>query len=116
MAMPVSVASIADASTLAATQERKRREHIRWMSLQHVDAARPQQMADAALLPLIQAVYSDAGARELRRELDYLMVCGLLTITEDHEAWRLKLTREGIDLVQYTTPCPPGIGRPPAIQ
>lgn len=71
-------------------------------------------MADAALLPLIQAVYPDAGSRELRRELDYLMECGLLTIAEEHETWRLKLTREGIDLVQYTTSCPPGIGRPTA--
>jgi len=115
MAVPAPVASITQSTELAAVQERKRRELIRWMSLQHINAARPTVMADMALLPLIQTAYSDAALRELRRELDYLMECGLLTVAEDYEAWRLKLTRHGIDLVEYTTPCPPGIGRPASL-
>jgi hypothetical protein len=114
MAMPAAIASISDSLAISATQERIRREQIRWRSLQHLDSARPDRMADAALLPLIQIVYPDTAIRELRRELDYLMECGLLTIVEDHEVWRLKLTWQGIDLVQYTAPCPAGIGRPPA--
>jgi len=101
---------------LSAVQERKRREQIRWLCLQHIDAARPAQMTDAALLPLVQTVHSITALRELRRELDYLMECGLLTLVEDYETWRLKLTHHGIDLVQYTGPCPPGIGRPPVPQ
>ena len=93
-------------------QERTRREQIRWVSLQHLDEVRPQQVTDAALLPLIQAVYPTATGRELQRELDYLMACGLVTIGDEYGIWRLKLTKEGIDIVQYTTPCPQGIGRP----
>ena len=68
---------------------------------------------DVLLGPSVELTDTDAAAlRELRRELDYLMECGLLTVAEDYEVWRLKLTRHGIDLVEYTTPCPPGVGRP----
>ncbi|MDF1483712.1 hypothetical protein PY257_00635 [Ramlibacter sp. H39-3-26] len=97
---------------LVAGQQRAKREQVRWLSLLHLDAARPQQMADAALLPLVQSVYADVTTHELRRELDYLAEHGLLVITAYHELWRLKLTYQGIDIVEYTTPCPPGIGRP----
>lgn len=90
---------------------KQRREHIRWLGLAHLDAARPQPMVDAALLPLIQAIYPNADPHELRRELDYLAKCDLLTIVDNDGFWRLTLTRQGIDLVEFTTPCPPGVGR-----
>ena len=106
------VAAFIGSSPIGLVQERTRREQVRWMSLLHLDAMRPQQMVDAALLPLIQVVYPDASTRELQRELDYLAEHGLLAIAEEGGLWRLKLTHHGIDLVKYTTPCPPGIGRP----
>ena len=112
MVKPATVTPLSEPPSLAALQERTRREQIRWVSLQHLDEARPQQVTDAALLPLIQAVYPTATGRELQRELDYLMACGLVTIGDEYGIWRLKLTKEGIDIVQYTTPCPQGIGRP----
>lgn len=89
-----------------------RREHMRWLCLQHLDDSRPEKMVDLALLALIRSVYPDTDRRELRRELDYLALQGLLTIAEKEERWRLKLTYQGVDVVEFTSHCPPGIGRP----
>jgi hypothetical protein len=50
---------------------------------------------------------------ELRRELDYLEERELLEISgRDSVQWNAKLTRVGVDLVEYTIPCEPGIARP----
>lgn len=112
MPSPAAIGTLTALPPLAATQARARREQIRWLGLVHLDMARPQQMTDAALLAAVRAVYPDANQRELQRELDYLMERGLLAIVDDSGIWRLKLTYQGIDIVQFTTPCPPGIGRP----
>jgi hypothetical protein len=93
-------------------QAHERRKHLRWLSLVQLDAGRPGKMNERALLPLLCSVYPDLGSQELRRELDYLALRGLLTITEKSEGWRLKLTYQGVDIVEYTSQCPPGVGRP----
>ena len=52
--------------------------------------------------------------RELRNELDYLAERHLLHLDgRDGPQWRAKLTRHGTDIAEYTTPCEPGIARPP---
>ena len=99
-------------SNVVTLQARVRHEHVRWLSLLHLDVSRPEKMADLALLALIQTVYPDATLRELRRELDYLADHELLKVTEKSGGWYLKLTWRGVDLVEFTSPCPPGIGRP----
>lgn len=91
-----------------------RREHIRWLLLLHLDTARPEKTTDLALLAGIQAIYSSASRRELRRELDYLALKSLLTIREKSGIWQLKLTFQGIDVVEFTSDCPAGIRRPAA--
>lgn len=92
--------------------QKVRREHIRWSSLCWLDAQRPEKMTDLALLALVQTVYPDATILELRRELDYLAGQNLLVIGNKGKRWRLKLTYQGVDIVEYTTHCPAGIGRP----
>ncbi len=99
-------------SNVIALQARVRHEHVRWLSLLHLDVSRPGKMADLALLAFVQAVYPDATLRELRRELDYLADHELLKVTEKSGGWYLKLTWRGVDLVEFTSPCPPSIGRP----
>jgi hypothetical protein len=90
-----------------------RREDMRWRCLQFLDAARPDGMTDSALLPLIRMIYPDATLKELRRELDYLGKADLFSIEPlAADLWQLHLTYHGIDLVEYTNDCPPGIGRP----
>lgn len=89
-----------------------RRERLRWLSLAYLDAARPGLMMDSALLPLVQLDYPDTSTAELRLALDYLALRGLLTHADVAGLWQLRLTYHGIDLVEYTSDCAPGIARP----
>ena len=89
-----------------------RREHLRWSALRWLDASRPEKMADEALLAIVQTIYADATIQELRRELDYLADQNLLHVSEKGGRWYLKLTYQGVDVVEYTSQCPAGIARP----
>lgn len=90
---------------------RARREVVRWQCLVAMDGARPGWLGEATLLAALTAAQPGMTQPELRRELDYLEVRGLAR-TERNRQWACRLTREGMDLVEYTTHCEPGIARP----
>lgn len=91
-----------------------RRETIRWQALLTLNNGRPIGAWEIVVLSVIQASYPDATHMEVRRELDYLEERSLVEIhREPGGRWHAKLTRAGIDLVEYTTECDPGIARPP---
>lgn len=104
--------AVAATESFVVLHTRVRREHLRWLCLRHLDIERPEAMTEAALLALLWTVYRDADTQELRRELHYLSLQSLLTISEQDGLWQVKLTYQGVDLVEYTSHCPPGIGRP----
>lgn len=85
---------------------------MRWLSLCGLDAQRPEKMTDSALLELIRTVYPDATLEELRRHLDYLADHQLLALTDSVGCWQAKLKFQGVDIVEYTVPCPAGVSRP----
>jgi len=90
-----------------------RREAIRWHLLAAINVSRPQGMYTSALLPIIQSVYQDATEHELRRELDYLEERELVKIQRDPlDRWMVDLSRWGVDVVEYTVDCDPGVARP----
>lgn len=90
-----------------------RREQIRWFLLTSLNISRPMGMYTEALLPIVQATYGDATHQEVRRELDYLEDRELVVIQRDGmERWYSQLTRLGVDVVEYTVACEPGIARP----
>jgi len=90
-----------------------RRGAMRWHLLATVNLSRPQGMYTSSLLPIIQSVYPDSTELEIRRELDYLQERDLVKIAKDPiDRWMVELTRYGIDVVEYTLPCEPGISRP----
>jgi len=90
-----------------------RREAIRWHLLAAINISRPQGMYTPALLPIIQSVYPDSTEHELRRELDYLEERELVKIHRDQlDRWMVELTRWGVDVVEYTVECDPGVARP----
>lgn len=90
-----------------------RREAIRWHLLAAINVSRPQGMYTPALLPIIQSVYQDSTEHELRRELDYLEERELVKIHRDPlDRWMVELTRWGVDVVEYTVECDPGVARP----
>jgi hypothetical protein len=94
-----------------------RRETMRWMLLVAINISRPRGINTAALLPIIQATYPDATHLEIRRELDYLEERELVSIEKDPlDNWFVKLLRYGIEVVEYTCPCDPGIARPTITQ
>lgn len=90
------------------------REALRWLILQALYSAQPIGASEQVLHQAIVPSQPLLTALELRRNLDYLAERELLTISGKGEQpfWFAKLTRHGIDLVEYTVPVEPGIGRP----
>lgn len=95
---------------------KRRREHIRWILMRALDNARPEGTNESVLLMTIQGLYADATQLEIRRELDYLEGRRVTTVENQHTGlWHAELARYGIDIVEYTVPCEPGIARPPRV-
>ncbi len=90
-----------------------RRESIRWYALLTLNNARPEGAYEEVVLTTIQGIYRDATAQELRRELDYLSDRKLIEIKREPSGrWFADVTRDGVDVVEYTVDCDPGIARP----
>ncbi|HIE0523895.1 TPA: hypothetical protein ACXJLS_000488 [Stenotrophomonas maltophilia] len=91
-----------------------RREQLRWLMLLVLDRSRPYPIGEAVLAGAAQDMYPDATALEVRRELDYLGTRRLIDITKSPSGpWSAELTRHGVDIVEYSIDCGPGIARPP---
>ncbi|MBW7998492.1 MAG: hypothetical protein FVQ81_18350 [Candidatus Glassbacteria bacterium] len=94
--------------------EKARREETRWRILKALDAGRPHSVTEALLLSVLDDVHLSVTELELRRELDYLEDRGLVHIHgKDDNDWQADLTRDGVDVVEYTVSVEPGIARPP---
>ena len=95
--------------------QRARREEIRWFLLRTMDIARPAEATLRMLHGVVIGLYPDATEMEIKRELDYLHGRELIsTRTDPLGQLRAKLERFGVDVVEYTIDCDPGISRPPA--
>lgn len=93
--------------------EKARREELRWLILQALNAAQPVGAAETIVKNAIESVVLDVTVLEIRTQLDYLAERGLVTITHrDSPVWYAKANRHGIDIVEYTVECLPGIARP----
>lgn len=92
---------------------KQRREQLRWILLLTLNHARPLGAQETVLLGTAQGVYPDTTPLEVRRELDYLEGRKLVEIERMPSGpWRAELTRCGVDIVEYTIDCDPGIARP----
>lgn len=91
-----------------------RRESMRWLIILTLYNAIPVGAYEELVLSTVQAMFPDATALEVRRELDYLCERGLLKlIKEPSGRWFADLNRDGTDVAEYTVECDPGIARPP---
>lgn len=98
---------------IALTMQRVRREQTRWYLLLALNVSRPAGATSAVLLSIIHANYPDATESEIRRELDYLGARKLIDIDKRPDGrWHSDLNRLGVDLVECTVACEPGIARP----
>lgn len=94
-------------------QAKVRRESMRWNILLTLNNARPIGAYEELVLSTIQAIYPDATALELRRELDYLAGRSLVELKKEPGGrWFADVTRDGVDIAEYTVDCQPGIARP----
>ena len=94
-------------------QVKQRREFGRWVLLLGLYNARPVGAWEEVLLSILQGMWPDATAREARLGLDYLADRKLVDLVkEPFGRWRAELNRYGVDVVEYTVPCEPGIARP----
>ena len=94
-------------------QAKVRRESMRWNILLTLNNARPIGAYEELVLSTIQAIYPDATALELRRELDYLAGRSLVELKKEPSGrWFADVTRYGVDIAEYTVDCEPGIARP----
>jgi hypothetical protein len=93
--------------------EKARREQIRWIVLDALNHGRPYEVAEPLILSAIQGVPVQCTAMELRREIDYLEERGLIEVRKlEGASWLARLTRHGVDIVEYTINVEPGIARP----
>ena len=93
--------------------DKARRETIRWHILVAINSGRPYAVAEPLILSAIQSIPVECTARDLRRELDYLEDRDLVDLNRAEGApWSAELSRYGVDVVEYTLPCDPGIARP----
>lgn len=94
--------------------ERAEREMTRWRILFALYAGRGIALSEHLLLTVLCDIRLPATPASLRRELDYLEACKLLEIERaPHNTWLAELTALGIQVVEYSVDCPPGIARPP---
>jgi hypothetical protein len=102
--------------TIRLQAQRARREFMRWVLLLAANLNRPVHSSARFLLQVVQGEYPDATQLELCRELDYLESRELLKISIDPlNQISVDLTRDGIDVVEYTVACDAGIMRPPKV-
>ncbi len=92
--------------------EKGRRENLRWLILVTLNAARPVGAAEGLVLTCVNDVLRQVTSVELRRELDYLADRDLVDVERVGPQWHADLTRTGVDVVEYTVECEPGIARP----
>lgn len=93
--------------------EKAQREQVRWRILKALDAGRPSPVSEVVILQVIQDASLPITPHALRRELDYLENRQLVVISgRQSPVWSAELTHYGVDLVEYTVECLPGIARP----
>ncbi len=93
---------------------RARREGMRWNLLNTLHKAAPYTYSEVLLLDVMRGIYPDATQDEVRKQLDYLEARGLVTLTRQPAGqWFADIDRYGVDVVEYTVECDPGIARPP---
>ncbi|EGY52043.1 hypothetical protein [Neisseria shayeganii] len=90
-----------------------RREGMRWNIINTLNKARPHTAPETLLLDIMNAIYPQTTALELRQQLDYLADRKLIDLSKTpHGLWFADLTSLGVDIAEYTVECRPGIARP----
>lgn len=88
------------------------RQVIRWEILETLYAARPDSVSEQVLCSTVAEGVIQDPTRVTKSEIGYLKDAGLV-LCGDGERPMLRLSPEGVDVVEYACDCRPGIARPP---
>lgn len=101
-------------SNLKAIVDSSRTQTVRYLLLMTLNVARPGECQAYMLRSVLTTVYPDATEHEVMRELDYLHSRQLITVrsTPLNQTFA-KIVRHGIDVLERTIECDPGILLPP---
>ena len=92
---------------------KQRREGMRWNIINTLNKARPHTTSETFLLDIMNAIYPQTTATELRQQLDYLADRKMVELNKaPHGLWFADLTSWGVDIAEYTVECRAGIARP----
>lgn len=98
---------------MAIDMEKHKREQLRWLILETLNSARPIGANENLILNVANEIQGGVTNLELRRELDYLCDRGLISVNgKNSPVWHAELTRDGVDVAEYTVECDAGIARP----
>lgn len=92
--------------------EKARREELRWVILRTLYSAQEIGTSESIICRTVEGAIPDVTESEIRRGLDYLEERKLITTERNRPVWFAKINRYGIDIVEYTVDCLPGIARP----
>lgn len=88
-------------------------EVARWYTLVALDAGRPAFVNEDIVLRTLNDASIAITHHEMRRELEYLCDRKLIELQgKEGDVWEARLTSLGVDVVEYTVDCRPGIARP----
>ena len=92
---------------------KQRREGMRWNIINTLNKARPHTTSETFLLDIMNAIYPQTTATELRQQLDYLADRKMVELNKAPHGWGFAdLTSLGVDIAEYTVECRDGIARP----
>ena len=95
-------------------QNQKLKEVLRWRIMQTLNVGRPYPVGEDTILATVAGDDMPITPLDLRREMDYLEDRKLVCLTgKSTPIWAAELTHYGVDVVEYTLECHPGIARPP---
>lgn len=94
-------------------QRKLQRELARWSILITLYNSRPIGAYEELILTVVKSVYPECTRRELINELDYLHERDLVDMSKKPDGrYHARVLRYGVDIVEYTVDCEPGIARP----
>lgn len=92
--------------------EKARREEMRWLVLRALYSAMPIGTSEVIIAEALREVIPDVTELEIRKALDYLCERKIVNVERNRPVWFAKINNHGIDIVEYTVDCNPGIARP----
>ncbi len=95
------------------TIEQSERETARWVTLDALYHGGGYPVGERLILSVLEAVPVRATAADVRGHLTYLGSSGLAEVERLPDGtWTARITRHGMDVVEYNAECPAGISRP----